>query len=101
MKERVVRKYKVVKTKILSSDEEKELNELDEDITHIMLKTGTITNGIIHDSLWSPEIHRVVRKVTILRAILTQYKTGLSQQKNPKATSQCKSHYRNGMEKYG
>ena len=76
--------YNIVKINKLNNNDEKELNQIDADITISMLNTekSILTQHYTHP--WSPALHRAIRKVTTWKVILSQLKTGYNQQKQIK-----------------
>ena len=62
----------------LTWHEEIELNKLDKLITTIMLKAENNIKWRNNTYPWSPKIHEAVRKVSIWKTQLTQYKTKVS-----------------------
>ena len=68
----------IVGERKLISQEEKDLNQLDKQITQIMLKTGRNIKGHNKTYPWSPELYNTVRSVSIWKAKITQYKTQVS-----------------------
>ena len=90
IKERIVKLYKIVKHNKLNNNDEKELNQIDADITTSMLTAEKSIQTQHHNHPWPLSLHRAIRKVTIWRAILTQIKTDYNQ----KITEECNPHHR-------
>ena len=81
IEERLDKRYQIAKLNKLNNNDEKELNQIDDDITTSMLQAEKSIQTQHHNHPWSPTLHRAIRKVTTWKAILTQIKTGYSQQK--------------------
>ena len=58
----------------MTTKEEKELNQLDKQITTIMIEVEKTIKSHHNIYPWSSELHNDVRTVSIWKAILTQYK---------------------------
>ena len=79
--ERLAKLYNIAKLNKLNNNDEKELNQIDDDITTSMIHAEKSIQTQHHNHPWSPALHRAIRKVTIWKAILTQIKIGYNQQK--------------------
>ena len=77
----VTRLMQIAGERQLTSQEEKELNQLDKQITQIMINSQRNVKGNNNTYPWSPKLHNAVKSVSIWKAKITQYKhTSLSSQ---------------------
>ena len=69
---------KLATARKLTSQEEKYLNQLDKQITNIMIIAKNNIKGHHNTYPWSPELHDAVRMVSIWKDKLIQYKKKIS-----------------------